>query len=100
MIQHWRSELFVTISSFLLFISASFADSTVISANSFKEVQSLLQKAKNPHHVLLALDDDDTLTMMPCPSPSRCQYLGGPAWFNWQSSLPANSKDRIWKTFP
>lgn len=84
----------------LLFCFNSFADSTIISTNSFSKIQTLLAHIKNPTQVLLALDDDDTLTMMPCPSPSHCQYLGGPVWFNWQSKLPASSPDRIWKTFP
>src|SRR3990167_5464185 len=75
------------------------ADSTIISLSSFKDVQKLLLEQKHPHQVLLALDDDDTLTMMPCPSQNHCQYLGGPAWFEWQSTLPADSKDRIWKSF-
>lgn len=75
------------------------ANSTIISLASFKDVQKLLLKQKHPHQVLLALDDDDTLTTMPCPSQNHCQYLGGTAWFEWQSKLPANSKDRIWKSF-
>lgn len=85
---------------FFFFTTMTLADSTIVSMNSFKAVIHLLQKQKHPHHVLLALDDDDTLTMMPCPSSTHCQYLGGPAWFTWQSKLPVDSKDRIWKTFP
>lgn len=77
-----------------------FADSTIVTADSFAQVQQMVEKDKQPHHLLLALDDDDTLTMMPCPSPSHCQYLGGPAWYTWQSQLPATSPVRIWKTFP
>lgn len=77
-----------------------FANSVILSSNSFHEIQTLLQKQKSPHQVLLALDDDDTLTMMPCKTPAHCQYLGGPAWFTWQSQLPAHSKQRIFQAFP
>lgn len=45
------------------------------------------------------MDDDDTLTMMPCPDQNNiitCQYLGGPAWYTWQNSLlNKNSKYRV-----
>lgn len=90
-----RALFFFTI---FFFASICFANSTILSTNSFKTVDQLIVQAKNPYHVLLALDDDDTLTMMPCPSASHCQYLGGPSWYDWQASLPANNPDRIWKT--
>lgn len=83
-----------------LFATQTQAKSTIISANSFETVKQVILQQKDPHHLLLALDDDDTLTMLPCPSPSHCQYLGGPVWYTWQSKLPATSKERIWKTFP
>src|SRR3989338_8473058 len=85
-----------------IFVTTTFAYSTIITVNSFSKIQKLIQKNKKPHHLLLALDDDDTLTMMPCPSekPTRCQYVGGPSWFSLQAALPANNPDRIWKTFP
>lgn len=71
-----------------------FATSQIISANSFNQVRQLILHAKNPHHLLVVLDDDDTLTMIPCPnqkSVALCQYLGGPAWFAWQMTLsPSN----------
>ena len=77
-----------------------YAESTIISVNSFTQITALIEKNKDPHHLLLAVDDDDTLTMMPCPTPSNCQYLGGPSWWAWHSRLPKSSKERIWKTFP
>lgn len=81
------------------FIScASFAKSTVVSMNQFNKLDSLIAKDQNPTHTLLVMDDDDTLTMMPCDA-RKCQYLGGPAWFQWQSELPANSPARAAKTF-
>lgn len=98
MMKHLSTLLLVCTLS--LFFNPSFASSTIISTNSFSTIQAMLKQAKKPTHILLALDNDDTLTMMPCPSPTHCQYLGGPAWFNWQSKLPKNSPDRIWKTFP
>ncbi|RED10643.1 DUF2608 domain-containing protein [Pontivivens insulae] len=62
-------------------------------AHSFEEIVEELT-ADDPgadlSNLLVVMDDDDTLTMMPCPvptSPSQCQYLGGPAWFSWQSDL-------------
>ena len=84
----------------LLFVFSQglFANSTIITANSFTEVNTLITNAKSPANTLLALDDDDTLTMMPCPSPNHCQYLGDPTWYQWQSSLPEGSTDRVWKT--
>lgn len=85
--------------SILIFIFSQslFANSTIITANSFNDVNSLISKDKSPTSTLLALDDDDTLTMMPCSSPNNCQHLGGPSWYQWQSSLPEGSTDRIWK---
>lgn len=85
----------------LLFIATPlFAESTIISAAHFSTIKKIIAQNKHPHHLLLALDNDDTLTMMPCPSLKNCQYLGGPAWFSWQAALPARNPDRIWKTFP
>ncbi len=84
-----------------------FARSDVIELSSFSDVQQMIAMSRHPHHTLLALDDDDTLTMMPCKGghftrftkPTDCQYIGGPAWFSWQASLPKNSPDRIYKNF-
>lgn len=84
---------------FCVAMSAS-ANSTIVSLNSFKDIQQLLLQQKQPKKVLLVMDDDDTLTMMPCPAKNHCQHLGGPEWFAWQSKLPANSAQRIWKSFP
>jgi len=86
--------------SILIIATQTFANSTIISAADFNHIKKLILQSKHPHHLLLALDDDDTLTMMPCPAPTHCQYLGGPSWYKWQSHLPATSKQRIWKTYP
>jgi len=85
---------------FLISISVASAKTIHISANSFTDIQKLIQKSPDPKHTLLVVDDDDTLTMMPCKSDGNCQYLGGPAWFAWQSGLAPNDSNRIWKTFP
>lgn len=84
---------------FLLGFQTIFASATIISTKTFNTINQLILKDKHPHHTLLAMDDDDTLTMMPCPSSSHCQYLGGPAWFSWQESLSASNPDRVWKSF-
>ncbi|MDP1573812.1 MAG: DUF2608 domain-containing protein [Coxiellaceae bacterium] len=83
----------------LIFICSQtlFANSTIITANSFDVVNALIAKDKTPSNTLLALDDDDTLTAMPCDSSGNCQHLGGPSWYQWQSSLAEGSADRIWK---
>lgn len=87
------------------FATHSFAQSSIISVDSFTAIQQMIAGSAHPHHLLVALDDDDTLTMIPCAPYSvgtpagTCQYLGGPAWFSWQESLAANNPARIWTTF-
>lgn len=52
-----------------------------------------------PENTLVVMDNDDTLTMIACAddqSPSECQYLGGAAWYAWQSELvTAQSAPRV-----
>jgi len=89
--------LCLILSTFLISIQ-TYAYSTITSANSFRQVQQLILASKHPHHLLLVLDDDDTLTMIPCPnqkSIAQCQYLGGPAWFSWQMTLSPNDPQRV-----
>lgn len=83
----------------LTYCSMSFASVIIETAHNFSAVKNLILNDKDPQHTLLALDDDDTLTMMPCPSQTNCQYLGGPAWFTWQSGLPAGTSDRVYNNF-
>lgn len=69
---------------------------------SFSELNSMISSSATTP--LIVMDDDDTLTMMSCPgyhpgdsgsnttlpqppAPEVCQYLGGPAWYSWQSGL-------------
>ena len=68
------------------------ADAVRSSVASFGELRAMMEGLgpDELRHSLLVMDDDDTLTMMPCPDrsdPGRCQYLGGPAWYAWQSQL-------------
>ncbi len=65
---------------------------TLSSVSNFSEMQTKIGvwgDAAMPN-TLIVMDDDDTLTMMDCPmqsDPEKCQYLGGPAWYAWQSDL-------------
>ena len=75
------------------------ADATISQAFSFQDIFEKITEGGTVldlSNTLIVMDDDDTLTMMPCPvpaSPAGCQYLGGPAWFDWQLGLIARSKD-------
>ncbi|WP_164503645.1 DUF2608 domain-containing protein [Pleionea sediminis] len=88
----------LTLCSFQLQASSDFK-----TADSFKAVESAIEEQGSSYkHTLLVMDDDDTLTMMRCPNQANkkdCQYLGGPAWYSWQSSLlnTPNAKYRIAK---
>lgn len=53
-------------------------------------VEQLTSGTSKYSNTLIVMDDDDTLTMMECQepgNPKKCQYLGGPAWYDWQSGL-------------
>lgn len=69
------------------------ADATATESYSFADIFNLVTmdgSVNDLSNTLIVMDDDDTLTMMPCPIPGdpvECQYLGGPAWFSWQSDL-------------
>jgi len=74
--------------------SAAAAQPTVQagSANSFSEMVAMATEfaGNDLSSLLIVMDDDDTLTQVPCSdasSPSTCQYLGGPAWYSWQQDL-------------
>lgn len=77
-----------------IFSTALFAQSKIITSSDFSSITPLLQK-----DTLLVMDDDDTLTTPLCRE-KTCQYLGGSAWYTWQSGLSKNNPDRIWKTIP
>lgn len=102
-----KIRVFCLFLSTFLISTTLFANSTIITANSFFEIQQMIAYSKHPHHLLIVLDDDDTLTMEPCypysvgSTPSTgCQYIGGPAWFTWQTSSTIKKKYLAWKTFP
>jgi hypothetical protein len=76
----------------------------MMTVKKFSKVKKIIKKisAKNPSTTLLVMDDDDTLTMISCPKQKHidaCQYLGGPAWYSWQSSLiETNSHYKVAQT--
>lgn len=64
----------------------------LLPVDTFEEMKKIVEDLGEDSikHTLIVMDDDDTLTMMKChdpKSPEHCQYLGGPAWYAWQSSL-------------
>ena len=80
------------------FGSLSYADSVLVNADNYSELQQQVESLKDPSHTLVVLDDDNTLTTLPCPDAKNlgtCQYLGGTAWGIWQGSLPSNSPLKV-----
>jgi len=66
------------------------AEAHMMATDSFSTLDSIIAEQGHAQTTLLVMDDDDTLTMMPCTDASditHCQYLGGPAWSSWQQSL-------------
>lgn len=96
-----------TVSSVLLILLLAFSTGSAATAGatrgelkSFSELTGLV-KDWDLSKTLIVLDDDDTVSMMACPSRDKCQYLGGPAWFSWQNSLlGTQSPYRVANTFP
>lgn len=75
---------------FCCYCPLSYAGASKSQISSFEALQTIVEKMGSPSSTLVVMDDDDTLTMMPCSSEadsSHCQYLGGPAWYSWQSDL-------------
>ncbi len=70
---------------------------------SFDELIEISKVIDQPYNTLLVMDDDDTISMMECPDSERpdvCQYLGGPAWFNWQNDqINKNQQPRVADSF-
>lgn len=86
------STLLIVILASIIFSTYTLADSKIQEIASFKALHEIVLELgkENLAKTLLVMDDDDTLTMMSCPDQSKtnqCQYLGGPAWYNWQDSL-------------
>ena len=88
---------------FLVQANFTFAESTHWEVNSFNELIELVEEIDQPYNTLVVMDDDDTLSMMDCPDsndPSQCQYLGGPAWFQWQNNqINNNLQPRVANNF-
>lgn len=86
-----KRTIIAAYSIFLLMLSqAIFAGATRGQVSSFLEVEKIIDKWGQPTKTLLVMDNDDTLTMMPCPNLEdldNCQYLGSAAWFSWQRQL-------------
>jgi hypothetical protein len=85
-------KIFSVIVFGFLFVSISsvHAEAVKRQVSSFSELKEMVEKIDEPTATLVVMDDDDTLTMMSCPDedkPNSCQYLGGPAWYAWQSKL-------------
>ena len=84
---------------FICFLSNAFSQSAIYTAQSFKDVQAIIQHHTQASNTLIVFDEDDTLLMMPCESKNHCQYIGGPAWFDWQKSLASNDPKKVAPTF-
>ncbi len=68
------------------------ADHDIYQAKSYQEITQFMQKndlfSKN---TLVVLDDDGTLTMLPCsPKKNQCQYIGSLTWEQWQAELASH----------
>lgn len=76
----------------LYFANSVFADAELLPVAQFSDLHKIAKQfgKKTANETLIVMDDDDTLTMMSCTNPNKpkdCQYLGGPAWYKWQSDL-------------
>lgn len=83
-----------------VWVNPVWSKAELIPVGTFEEMKKIIEGLgeDNIKHTLIVMDDDDTLTMMKCNNPKslkHCQYLGGPAWYAWQSSLvpPLKNKD-------
>lgn len=74
---------FIVLGASLLLAATCFAQSRLITANDFSVINQSVQKlvqSQGAKHVLVVLDDDDTLTTEP-------QVLGSIGWWMWQNQL-------------
>lgn len=90
-----RLALFLVCLTSAIIALPTYAESTLLTEKHFSVVKQMITNDKQPKHTLLVLDDDDTLTMLPCSSKSDCQYIGGPAWYQWQANLKPTNPDRV-----
>jgi len=88
---HWMRRLIVSV--LVCGVTAhAMAESSLPTADSFAVLQQKVAELSPEaiEQTLIVMDDDDTLMMMPCPDRKAfegCQYLGGPAWYSWQTGL-------------
>jgi len=87
-----NSLLLILIPLLLSMVSANAnaRDIVLKRVSNFAELPSHADLYNSYDHILVVMDDDDTLSMMPCDLENPldyCQYLGGPAWFDWQTRL-------------
>ncbi len=81
----------------LLLLCFSLGVSVAVAAEASKHELSAYSDLKaaiaefEPATTLLVLDNDDTISTMPCKDEQTCQYLGGAAWFDWQDELLGHS---------
>ncbi len=76
----------------------SHSQAVLVNADSYEDLKVQVNSLKDRAHTLVVLDNDNTLTTLPCNDPNNlesCQYLGGTAWGMWQGSLPVDSPLRI-----
>ncbi|RHW77854.1 DUF2608 domain-containing protein [Colwellia sp. RSH04] len=74
---------------------SAMAASTQGKTDSFEAIKHQVNKWAVPKATLVVMDNDDTISMMSCPdsaSTTTCQYLGGAAWFAWQSEQVNSQK--------
>jgi hypothetical protein len=88
---------------FLAYSHQALAQSKHGEISSFKALVTLVKEIDQAYNTLIVMDDDDTISMMECPDytvPEQCQYLGGPAWFSWQSTqISKHLTPRVANTF-
>ncbi len=87
----WKSMLWLGLTCLPAYATA---EAQMMATGSFSTLEAIVARQGHAQTTLLVMDDDDTLTMMPCPESgdiTQCQYLGGPAWSSWQQSLLGTS---------
>ena len=69
-----------------------------VTAKNYDELSRITHLMVNAKQTLLVVDDDDTLSMMPCTAfndPAHCQFLGSASWFEWQNNLEQDNPDKV-----
>lgn len=85
-----NKRIFTLVLCLALLPAQAWCAAEMLSADKFRLVAAVISDLGKPQETLLVMDDDDTLTMMPCSDSKdtdKCQYLGGPAWSSWQQTL-------------